>query len=271
MTKHILFAGLLALGLSPAARADDKPVTVPFEILKSGHMAVEIKVEGKGPYKVIFDTGAPTNLLNNKIAKDAGLLKNQPKPLFTLFGSMGEAKIKTLEVGDQKIENTTAIIMDHPTVDALATMIKEPLYGIVGFPFFARFRTTLDYKAKTMTFVPTSYKPGDTMQAMMRAMLSGPQGPVVLAPAAQWGFHVEKDAKDEDPGVTVKSVQPDSPADKAGLKPGDRLLTLDSRWTDSVPDTFAATSTVKAGTTVVVTVKRGDKEIDLKVTPVSGL
>ena len=46
--KRILLASLLAFCLSPAARADDpKPVTVPFEILKSGHMAVSIKVEGK--------------------------------------------------------------------------------------------------------------------------------------------------------------------------------------------------------------------------------
>src|SRR5207302_5303192 len=35
------------------------PATVPFELLETKHMAVKIKLNGKGPYRVIFDTGAP--------------------------------------------------------------------------------------------------------------------------------------------------------------------------------------------------------------------
>src|SRR5262249_35413683 len=70
-----------------------KPVVVPFEVLKTGHMTVMVKVNGKGPYKLIFDTGAPINLLNNKVAREAGLLKGVPRPLFTVFGSMGDVKV----------------------------------------------------------------------------------------------------------------------------------------------------------------------------------
>src|SRR5207245_1874658 len=47
-------------------KAADKPVTVPFELLKTGHMAIMVKINGKGPYKVIFDTGAPVSQINNK-------------------------------------------------------------------------------------------------------------------------------------------------------------------------------------------------------------
>ena len=62
--------------VKPIEKPAAKPVVVPFELLKSGHMAVMIKVNGKGPYRVIFDTGAPINLLNNKLAKETGLLKD---------------------------------------------------------------------------------------------------------------------------------------------------------------------------------------------------
>src|SRR5581483_8724197 len=67
-----------------------KSVVVPFELLKSGHMAVMVKINGQGPYRLIFDTGAPVNLFNNKIAKESGVLKNVQKPVFAPFGSMGE-------------------------------------------------------------------------------------------------------------------------------------------------------------------------------------
>src|SRR5262245_36059155 len=167
----------LALLLVPALRADEKkkpakPVVVPFEMLKSGHMAVQVKVNGKGPYRLIFDTGAPISLVNNKLAKDSGMLKGMAKPAFTFFGGMGEAKIKTLEVGDAKAEDVRAIVMEHPTVGAIAKAVDKELYGIVGFPFFARFKMTLDYKAKTMTLEPSGYKPPDVMKAMNAVLMS---------------------------------------------------------------------------------------------------
>jgi hypothetical protein len=268
----VLGVGLLAAPAragSPAKPAG-KPVTVPFEILKSGHMAVQVKVNGKGPYRLIFDTGAPITLVNNKLAKEAGLLKGVPRPAFTLFGAMGDVKIKSLEVGGQKAEDVAAVVMDHPLVELMAKKLG-PIYGIVGFPFFARFKMTLDYEAKTMTFVPSGYKPPDVMKAMMNALLSGGPGKKVLAPAGQWGLVAHKDADDEEAGVTVKSVLPGSPAERAGLRAGDRLLTLDGRWTDSLADLYHAAGSVKPGTAVPVKVRRAGKEVELKVTPAAGL
>ncbi len=91
-----------------------KPVTVPFELLRSGHIVVMVKANGKGPFLLIFDTGAPMSLVNNKLAKEAGLLKGVKKPPFTMFGSMGEVKIKTLQVGDATAEDVSAIRRVRP-------------------------------------------------------------------------------------------------------------------------------------------------------------
>lgn len=249
-------------------KGDSKPVVVPFEMLKSGHMAVSVMVNDKGPYLLIFDTGAPMSLVNNKLASDSGLFKGKLKSPFALFGSQGNVKIKKLTVGEQSAEDVDAIVMDHPTVDALARALDKPLYGIVGFPFFARFKVTLDYKAKTMTLVPSGYEPPDIMKAMTSALMS--PNAKTLAPAAQFGLIAVKEAGDGDEGVDVKEVLAGSPAAKAGLKRGDRLLTLDGRWTDSMPDLFEAASLVKLGEAVDLKVKRGDKTLTLSVTPVKG-
>ena len=52
---------------------------------------------------------------------------------------------------------------------------------------------------------------------------------------------------------------------------GDRLLTVDGRWTDTLVDLFEAAVSIKAGQTAPLKVKRGDKDIELKVTPTTGL
>jgi hypothetical protein len=284
MKRFIFGLTLFLIALPLAAQTKDapkgkdekkeeaKPVVVPFETLPSGHMTVMVKLNGKGPYKLIFDTGAPTLLLNNRIAKEADLLKNAKKPLFAPFGAMGEVNVATLEVGDVKAEKVPAMVMDHPTVEAISTAFKKeagPIDGIVGFPFFARYKMTLDYRAKTMTFVPNGYTPGNVNDALMAALMNRDQLKI-LAPAAQWGMICDKGEKDEDPGVTVKEVMPGSAAEKAGLKKGDRVLTIDGRWTDSLPDLYVAAGYIKPGKAAPVVIKRDGKEMELQVKPTSG-
>src|SRR5262249_12597649 len=104
----------------PAAPVAEKAVTVPVELLTTGHMTVMVTVNGKGPYKLIFDTGAPITLLNTKVAREAGLVKNMPKSPFGFLGGMEQARVKELLVGDQKAENVAAVVMDHPTVEAIS-------------------------------------------------------------------------------------------------------------------------------------------------------
>jgi hypothetical protein len=267
---------IILLATSASARAGEQPkaFSVPFDTIKTQHMVVEVKINGNGPYRLIFDTGAPDSLVNNKLAKDAGLFpKDFKKPPFALFGAMGQFKIKTLEAGDLKAENLSVMVVDHPTVAAISDVVG-PIDGIVGFTFFARYKMTIDYQKKVMTFVPNDYRPADTLQAIMKMMLASKserEKPRVLAPGALFGFQVGKESSDEEPGVTVKEVLPDTPAAAAGLKAGDRLLTFDSRWTDTVNDCYLAASFVRPGSTVTAIVLRDGKETKLKIKANSGL
>ena len=53
---------------------------MPFEMLASNHMVVEAKINGKGPYRLIFDLGAPITLLSNKAAEASGAIKPRTRP-----------------------------------------------------------------------------------------------------------------------------------------------------------------------------------------------
>ena len=85
------------------------------------------------------------------------------------------------------------------------------------------------------------------------------------------GIRVEKAKGDGADGVAVKEVMADSPAAAAGFKAGDRLLTLDGRWTDTVNDCYIAASMVRPGTATRASVLRDGKKLQLKLTVRAGL
>jgi hypothetical protein len=278
MKTHTRYCFALALVAAVSARAAAQPksITVPFDTIKTQHMVVDVKINGKGPYRLIFDTGAPDSLVNTKLAKEAGILpKNfNPSP-FALFGSPDQLKhkIKTLDFGDLKAEELSVMVLDHPLVAAFSNVLG-PIDGIVGSTFFARYKMTIDYQKKEMTFTPNDYHPPNAMDNMMKMLFASKKERDkvrMLVPGALFGFRVNKEAKDEDPGVTVKEVLEDSPAAKAGLKAGDRLLTLDGRWTDTINDCYFAASRVHAGATVPVTVRRDGKDTMLRIKTNAGL
>jgi hypothetical protein len=273
MRRSPVLAALVILVFAGWARAGEgeaKPAKVPFDTLKTQHIVVMVKINDHGPYRLIFDTGAPVTLINNKIAKEAGVLpKDNKMPALPLFGEMPSYKIKTLEIGELKVGDLTTLVLDHPTITAIDKAMG-PVDGIVGLSFFAKYRFTIDYKAKEMTFLPVNFTPPDVMKGMM-ALLTGGAKKRVFAPAGQWGFSVTKDDKDEDAGVVVKEVLPGSPAAAAGLQAGDRLLTLDGRWTDSVADCYLAASYVRPGSDARLVILRDGKESEVKVRVQAGL
>ncbi len=287
MTRRLL-AILLGLAAALPAVAEDKPkskdepkkpeapIVVPIELLPSRHFVVEVMLDGKGPYRFILDTGAPLTIINSKTAKEAGLTKKAGGGgLLGAFGGMNQVEVPTMELGSVKAAKTTAVVMDHPTVQAISDAFKKesgPIEGLIGFPFFARYSMTVDYQKKELTFTPNGYKPGDYMADMMDSLtkLDERNKPRVVKPTGLWGLDVDKEKDDEKDGVTVKAVYADGPAAKAGVKAGDRLLTIDGRWTDSVGDAAIATSLVKVGKAVPVVVLRSGKETTLTLTPSVG-
>lgn len=250
-------------------------MTVPFKLLPSRHMLLSVKLNGTGPYNLIFDTGAPLNLVNSRVAKAAKLTKAKSGGFgFTLW-NVQQVQVGSFTVGGVTAEKLPAVVMDHPTVGAISTMFADqfgPIEGIVGFPFFARYAATIDYQARSIKLKPNGFKPGDYLTDLTSGLMKAGERsnePRVVGAVGLWGFAVET-AADQGPGVTVVAVYDGSPAAIAGLKAGDRLLTLDNRWTDSVNDTYVAASLVKPGRSATLKLKRDEQSLTLKVSPVNG-
>jgi len=268
-----LAAAALLLGPAPAddrgsgpGAAKGKPARVPFSMLPSNHMLVRAMINDKGPYRLIFDLGAPITLLSNAASESSGVVKDDAPKSF-LFSMRGEAEAAKLRVGELTVEKLPVVIFDHPALKILGQVLGRPVDGIIGFTFFARYKTTIDYQLNEMTFEPVDFRVRDLMKDLP-ARLAGPKTAKrrVLAPWGLWGLKLGG----VDDGVSVASVLADSPASAAGLKPGDVLTSIDDRWTSSTPDVFAAAADVAPGQAVPVVVRRDGKELVLTLRPEDG-
>jgi PDZ domain/Aspartyl protease len=256
-------------GAQPKDKA--RPAVVPFEMLPTNHMLVTARINGKGPYRLIFDLGAPITLLSNRASEAAGVV-DADAPRAFLFSMRGEAEIKRLEAGGLTAAKLPVIVFDHPVLTALGDMLGRRIDGIMGFTLFARYRTTIDYQTRRMTFVPVDYEVRDLLKDLPDRML-GPKVAKerVLAPSGVWGIRLGEPTGGLDaPGVPVAAVAADSPARRGGLEPGDVITTLDGRWTASIADVFAAAADAEPGRPAEVVILRDGKEMTLSVTPADG-
>jgi aspartyl protease/PDZ domain-containing protein len=252
--------------------APPNKAVVPFEMLPTNHMVVKAKINDQGPFRFIFDLGAPITLLSNRAGERSGAVKRDA-PRSLLFSVRGESEVKSLEIGGLTAKNVPVVILDHPVLRALGSFLGKPLDGILGYTFFARYKTTIDYQTRTMTFEPVNAEVRNLLKELP-GRLAGPKTVRhrTLAPGALWGLSVgEPEGGLDNPGVPIRAVLPESPAATAGLKPGDLLTTLDGRWTASVADTYAAAEGIVPGQVVSVVVFRDGKELTLTVRPAMGL
>jgi hypothetical protein len=272
---HLLWLGLPAMAAdNPRPPGPEGKAAVPFEMVRTNHMVVRAEINGKGPFHLIFDLGAPITLLSNQAGEKSGVI-GADAPRSLLFSLRGEAEIDRLQVGDLTAREVPVIVLDHPVLKALGDVLGRPLDGIIGYTFFARYRTTIDYQARTMTFEPVDFRVRNLFRDLP-GRLAGPKvaRQVVLAPGGLWGLRVGAAADGqglETPGVPILEVVPGSPAAAAGLKPGDILTTLDGRWTTSVSDTYAAAAAIAPDRDVGVVIRRDGQELTLMVRPRPGI
>jgi S1-C subfamily serine protease len=77
---------------------------------------------------------------------------------------------------------------------------------------------------------------------MMDRLMANNKTRETLCSKGVWGFEVQKLETDTAEGLDIISVVPNSVMAKAGLKKGDRILSFNNIWTDSLEDLFYASS-----------------------------
>jgi membrane-associated protease RseP (regulator of RpoE activity) len=190
-----------------------------------------------------------------------------------LFSVRGEGQIDRLQVGDLTARDVPVVVLDHPVLRELGSVLNRRLDGIIGYTFFARYRTTIDYQARTMTFEPVDFRVTNLIRDLPeRLAVPKVAHHVVLAPGGLWGLSLDAPAEGLDaPGVPIREVLAGSPAALAGLKPGDVLTAIDGRWTTSIADVYTAAAGAVPDRDASVVVLRDGHEQTVTVRPKPGI
>ena len=290
MKRRLAWLGLcLALTSLPPAlacardAAIDRSYRIPYRITDTNHFLVRVRINGKGPFNFLVDTGAPALYISTETARKVGL-DPEPDEFWTPVDRIDLEGGARLEGIKGRVEDPFQLV----GMNALG-LPGASIDGILGFTVLARFRIELDLTKDRMVWTRLDFEPRDPpvpprgargrppaeMQAMnalgplakVAALLVGKQPEEQLHPRGFLGLVVAEAGG----MVRVAGVLADSPAAKAGVQPGDRLIRLNGRGVATLPAAFKAVAEVQAGKDVALTVRRGETSHELILTAGEGL
>src|SRR4051812_12752394 len=70
-TLHVSRFTLALTLLAHPAAATPATITAPLEVLKTKHIAVSVRVNGAGPFRLVLDTGSPISFLSGHAAEQS--------------------------------------------------------------------------------------------------------------------------------------------------------------------------------------------------------
>jgi hypothetical protein len=261
--------GLVLAALAVSARADDakkpEPATfkVPFTQTETKHVLVRAKINGKGPYSFIMDTGAPALFVSTAVCKKLGIESGKDG-----WGTFDKFEIE----GGAVIEKAHCKIADPFQLDGMNRMglAGTELHGVIGYNILARYKIELDFTRDKMTWTRLRFDPGlpeglgdkapGNVEAMaglakLATMFLGKRGVREIKPRGFLGFELAN----KDDAIAVTAVLKDSPAAEAGLKAGDRITHCEGKEVKADGDLAKLVANVAGGDSVKLTVVR-DKE-----------
>jgi hypothetical protein len=277
MIRGICGVMLALLLASPLWAGEAKPVLVPYKLTDTKHVMVRVKINGKGPFNFIMDTGAPALFVATDVAKKAGV-----KPDRQGWGAIDRFELE----GGLVVPQARGKIDDPFQLKGMNGMglAGVELHGMIGFNLLAKYRITYDFTTDKLKMTPLDFDPpepvglgGNVSQAsgleaigsMMKLLgpLMGFNGPPKRVPRGFLGAEL----KDGDNGVIVVNVMEGTPAAKAGLKPGDRVREFRDKSIDLLSDLMNDVNKLQHGKEVDMVIIRGGKEVKLTVELGKGL
>ena len=279
-------AALAALCLTaPAARSAPVPkgaktgktIDVPYKLTGPKHIMVRAKINGKGPFNFILDTGAPALFVAVEAAKKAKLAAD----------AQGWATIDRFEIeGGLVLPKARARVQTPFQLQGMNGMglAGVEIHGLIGYNILAQYRMEIDFTRSKMGWTRLDYTPkaplgmggkgaggqggleifGKLMQTVGKFLGKKPAPPVTL----RGFFGLTLANGDEYP--EVRGVLAQGPAGVAGVQVGDRVTKVQGRTVTDVTDiiqTLRKAGKLVPGSRVTLTVARGKatREITFKI------
>ena len=281
-----------SVAASTSGLADDAPgpkvdpavgqsYRIPYRMTDTNHFLVRVRIDGKGPFNFLVDTGAPHLFVGLEAAKKVGI-KADPDEYFTPIGRLEFEGGASLTGMNARVEDVFQMV----GMNALG-LPGASIDGILGFTALARFKIQIDPTQDRMTWTRLDYEPRDPfvpraagrkpsgeMQAMnalgplakLAAAFVGKQPEDLLHPRGFLGIELAEAAGE----LKVSGILGDSPASGSDAKPGDRLAKVGGKTVDTLKAARLAVAEVRPGDKVTLGLLRDGRAIDLTLTAGEG-
>jgi serine protease Do len=278
-----LISAIVGLAVD-APKADPevgKSYRVPYRMTDTNHFLVRVRIDGKGPFNFLVDTGAPALYVGAEAAKKIGL-KPDPEEYFTPIGRLEFEGGASLTGMHARVEDVFQMV----GMNALG-LPGASIDGILGFTALARFKIEIDPTQDRMTWTRLNFEPKDPVvpRASLKKQSSELQamnalGPLAKLAAAFLGKQPEDqlhprgflgiELAEQSGGLKVSGVLADSPASGASLKVGDRLVKVGDKSVSTLKAARAAVAEVRPGDKVALAMLRDGRTIDVTLTAGEG-
>jgi membrane-associated protease RseP (regulator of RpoE activity) len=276
----IIVSAVLTLPQSSPAAPPEQPDSyrVPYQLTETKHILVRVKVNGKGPFNFIIDTGAPALFVGTEAAKKMGV-----KPDKNGVGTFEQFEIE----GGIKLKNVKGRIEDPFQLIGMNKMnLPGVRYdGMMGYTVLARFRIQYDFTQPHLVWTPLDWEPpiprglfelGGKAPTELTAMSGLVQFAALLIgrrpdPEIVHRGFVGMELAEEGSAVVVKTVLANSPAAAAGLKAGDLLTKLQDKPVKQLKELHQLAAEQPAGQELRLEVVRNGKAISINLKAMKGL
>jgi hypothetical protein len=284
MFRLLLLPVAVVLLAGPPVRADDQATKkdtvyhVPYRLSDVKHVVVRVKINGKGPFNFIVDTGAPAVYVGTEIAKKIGLVTEEDGKWDTL---------ETLEIeGGPKLTQFKARVEDPFQLTGM-NKINAPgmkYHGVLGYTFLAQYEIEYDFARPHLKWTRLDWKPpapvglgslskgaSDQMKAMVGMSLLA-TSLMAKKPETTYLFRglVGLEVVAQDGKVVVKQVLPESPAARVGLQAGDVITEFRDRAIEKLADLEKA-AVIQAEKEIELVIERDGARKTIRLTTTRGL
>jgi membrane-associated protease RseP (regulator of RpoE activity) len=258
--------------LIPLVRADEqrkvppnqssRTYQVPYKLTDTEHVLVRAKINGKGPFNFIIDTGAPLLYVSTAVGKKLGLSPDAKGwtylDRFEIEGGVVDTKVRSRVETPFQLEGMNSM-----------GLAGAELHGIIGYTVLAQYRLEFDFTKDKMRWTRLEFTPPapqpirgkggaagiEAMAGLMKVVsfLLGSRGFPELTPRGFLGLQLTE----LEGAVTIGGVLPGGPAEQAGIKAGDRVSRVNGTAVTEVDEVKRLAAKVKTGQALRFTVVRG--------------
>lgn len=273
MRTLVLMAMLAAAAAAAEPAAGKAAVEIPYKLTQPKHILVRAKINGKGPFNFIMDTGAPALFFTEAVAAKAGV-----KPDEKGWGTCDRFELEGgLLVPSAKGRVDTPFQLEGMNGMGLG---GAEIHGLIGYNILARYRITIDLSSDRMRWTPLDWNPDgpmgvrnqgggsdagqaslELMGSMMKGLggLLGRKATPAVAGRGQAGLVL----RDETAGPVVVSVLKGWPAELVGIKPGDRLVKVDGKTVTKASEALERVEKLPSGGKLPLALERDGRPVEV--------